>query len=422
MQLYKSIYVRQVATLLTGNGIAQLLSLAAAPFLTRLYGPEAFGALALFVALIAALTPGVCGRYEMAIVVAGNEHDRLAFFFISIWFAVGVSFLMLLILAVAFLPVSNLLQAGVLGNWLWITPAALLVTGVITALRAYGNAVKDYRALSNSAITQTTTNGLLAILLGYTFGLADGQLYAAVGALVVTGICLLFVYRKVFSTSYWRWDRSKWLLALQHKDYPVFNAPTNILNGIMTGLPVFFLAKHYSAEVVGYYALLVRVGVSPLSFISDAVSRVNLKKTSELLAQGEDPIPHLKRITTALLLIAALPSVALMATAPALFSWAFGENWREAGALLVILMPALAVQFVVSTLSLSFVAAGRLRLQAIWQVFSFAVTISVFSWAAGWDVNRFFLAFMLKDVGLYLLYYVMIFYALKNPIDARGRA
>lgn len=415
VQLRQSLYLRQVATLLSGSVLAQLISLLAAPLLTRLYSPEAFGALAFFVAIVATLAPGVGGRYEVAVVVA-TELERRNFFFIAVWLTAALCLLFLLVLSALFASLSDWVSTSSLGNWLLLAPLALFVTGASAALRSWANAIKDYRSLSYSAVVQTTSVTVLALALGAAGQLENGLLFANLTGLVLTCAYLTYEFRDLARDGDWRWDRHKWALALRYKDYPLFNATANILNGVMTGLPVFFLAGHFSEAVVGYYALLVRVGVVPLSFIAEAVSRVNLKKISELLQAEQDTMPYLCRITLSLLAVATFPSALLMLFAPQLFAWVFGATWGQAGELLVILMPALAVQFVVSTLSLSFVAAGHLRMQAAWQVLSLLTSLAVFAWAGSvGDIERFFWAYMIKDVVLYVLYYAMLVYALRHP-------
>jgi O-antigen/teichoic acid export membrane protein len=403
-------------TLMTGNVLAQLVSILAAPFLTRLYTPDAFGILAQFVTIVAVLAPGVGGRYEVAVVVA-NASERRAFFFIAIWIMAFVCLLFLLMLVVAFVAFPSSLNAGALGKWLWLAPIALFLTGVIAALRSWANAVKDYRQLSYVAVVQAASVTFIAIGIGVADRLSDGLLLANVFGLVLTCLYLIYIYFDCFRDYDWRWDQRKWKLALRYKDYPLFNAPTNILNGLMTGVPVFFLAQNFPEAVVGYYALMVRVGVAPLSFIAAAVSEVNVKKIAEMLQTGQNPMPYLRRVTLYLLAVALPPTVLLISSAPPLFSWVFGETWRQAGVLLAILMPALAVKFVVSPLSLSFVAAGHLRLQAAWQVTSLLVTLAVFTWAVRTvDIEGFFWAYMIKDVILYGLYFAMLIFALRNPV------
>jgi O-antigen/teichoic acid export membrane protein len=411
----QSTYARNVLTLMSGNLLAQLITLLAAPLLTRIYAPETFGALTLFVTVVAVLVPGIGGRYEVAVVVA-NARERRDLLFISLWLMLLLSLIFLLVLAVAFNLMSSLLNASLLGNWLWMTPLALLLTGVIAALRSWANAVKNYRQMSFAAVVQACSVTLLSIGIGGSRLLNDGLMFANVVALVLTCAYLAYVFRDLFSNGGWRWDRDKWKLALRYKDYPLFNAPSSILNGLMSGLPVVFLARYFPEAVVGYYALMVRVGVAPLSFIAVAVSDANAKKVAEVLQAGQDPMPHLRRVTLVLLAVAVPPSVLLVFNAPLLFSWFFGETWRQAGELLAILMPALAVQFVVSPLSLSFLAAGHLRLQTAWQVLSLLATLAVFTWAGRTgDVEQFFWAFMIKDVALYGLYYTMLVFALRHP-------
>jgi O-antigen/teichoic acid export membrane protein len=218
--------------------------------------------------------------------------------------------------------------------------------------------------------------------------------------------------------NHWRWDRRKWELAWRHKDFPLFNAPTNILNGLMTSLPVFFLARHFPEAVLGHYALMARVGVAPLSFVAAAVSDVNVKRVSELLQTGQDPMPYLRRISLLLLAVAVPPAASLVSSAPQLFSLVFGEQWRQSGVMLSILMPAIAVQFVVSPLSMSLLAAGRMRLLSAWQVLALLVTVAVLAWSGrSGDIEGLLWALMIKDVALYGLYYAMIVFALRHPVQ-----
>lgn len=52
-RLTKSKFVRNVAIVATGTAGAQAITMAFAPIITRLYGPEAFGLLGTFMAILA---------------------------------------------------------------------------------------------------------------------------------------------------------------------------------------------------------------------------------------------------------------------------------------------------------------------------------------------------------------------------------
>ena len=87
--------------------------------------------------------------------------------------------------------------------------------------------------------------------------------------------------------------------------------------------------------------------------------------------------PYLLKVTFILIAVITPMSVILMQFAPSLVSWIFGDEWELAGIYLQILMPALALRFVVSTLSTTLSATGHNRLGAIWKVTAFVVTFAV---------------------------------------------
>ena len=377
--------------------------------------------LALFVAAVAVVAPGVGGRYEIAAIVAPDRDTKQSLFWLAMWFALAAS-----IAAYLFIVIGPGVDDGytgfrTLGSWVWMLPAAVFFTGAIANLRAWANAENEYSSLSRSMMLQAVVSSGLGIILGLTGFTYNGLLIATNIGLLLTAAILFVHYKALGSNRLWVLDRNKISIAYRYRDYPFFNAPTSMLNALMTSIPIFYIAKHFSAEIVGYYALLIRVGAAPLSFLADAISRVNLKTISEIINEQKSPLHYLKRITGALSVMAVIPTLILVSSGPGIFSFTFGDDWREAGVLLSILMPALAVQFVVSTLSLSIIAAGRLRLLAMWQIFSLLVTVLIFSsLPENVSVRGFFKIYMLKDLFLYSVYFLVLIYALRHPVRMVG--
>ena len=58
---------------MSGSAIGQVLTLAAAPVLTRLYEPEELGVLAVFASILAIGTVAICLRYEVAIPLPDDD-------------------------------------------------------------------------------------------------------------------------------------------------------------------------------------------------------------------------------------------------------------------------------------------------------------------------------------------------------------
>ena len=70
-----SSFAANVLKLVTGTTFAQVIIVLASPLLTRLYGPEAFGFLALFTSITSIIGVIACMRYEMAIMLPKTDEE-----------------------------------------------------------------------------------------------------------------------------------------------------------------------------------------------------------------------------------------------------------------------------------------------------------------------------------------------------------
>jgi O-antigen/teichoic acid export membrane protein len=412
----QSQYARHVGTLAAGALGAQVITIAASPVLSRLYRPADFGAFALFVAVISSLSPAACGGYELAVVVAKDKQKGKTLLPLAIWAAAGTSLFLLAVLLFQFKHVQLLLHANSLGLWLFLTPVALFLTGSVAALRSYGNSEKDYKSLGRQSIYQAFAGAVFGVSLGW-YGLKVSGLIA--GLLLGLGCgsaYLVWRQRSQFREIDWRLNGAMLGRARRYSEFPRLNASTSLLDGITLALPVFFLSRFFPEAVVGYFALLTRVAQAPLGFISRAVAQVHLRRVAEIVHSGGDGVAYLRKITLALTALVAVPTLILMTSAPALFSFVFGEQWYEAGRLLVILMPALALKFVVSTVSGVFAATGNLRLGALWRTCAFITTLAMFViLGPRLDVTEMFVAMTVTDLLLYAFYYYLIRQAVATP-------
>jgi O-antigen/teichoic acid export membrane protein len=161
---------------------------------------------------------------------------------------------------------------------------------------------------------------------------------------------------------------------------------------------------------------MMRIAQAPLALIGGAITQVHLRHLSELVRSGTPALGYLIRIALLLVSLVVVPTLILVIWAPALFEFGFGAPWRHAGELLAILMPSIAVQFVVSTLSPACGATGHNRLGAIWKLIAFVVTLGAL-WSVPHDTSGRRIAFALAfaNLGLYALYFVMICHAVKHP-------
>jgi O-antigen/teichoic acid export membrane protein len=415
-RIKKSEFARHVRILATGTLLAQVISLAASPFLTRLYGAESYAVLALFSAIVGTIAPAAAFCYDTAVVIAKEEKDGDGLLVLSIWAAGAISLLMLLVFTLGQQPLKAFLSAGSLGLWWLLLPFSLFLTAAVTAFKYYANRHKRYDLISQVLVAQALFGSALSISLGVAGLEADGLLISAILSTVFGTILLAYSCRKKLQHLHWRPSRITWDLAKRYRQFPIYGASTTFLDGITAALPVLMLTKFFSLAVVGQFALGLRVFSTPLAFVATSVSQVHLRKAAELAHSGPVTLPrYTLKLSFLLLLISGVPSIALYFFIPTLFAFVFGEVWRAAGEILVVLLPALVIKFVASSVSGVFSATGHLNLLAMWKAFGLLVTFLGLSRAVRHDdVLLFFYALMAIDLFLYVLLFAAIMYAVKH--------
>src|SRR5699024_12287359 len=93
-------FVRNVVIMASGTAAAQAISLALTPIITRLYGPEAYGLMGVFMAIIQTIAPVAALTYPIAVVLPKRDEDAKGlmklYWYISIGLAAAAGILLLL--------------------------------------------------------------------------------------------------------------------------------------------------------------------------------------------------------------------------------------------------------------------------------------------------------------------------------------
>jgi len=409
-------FVRNVGILATGSFIAQVIILVSAPLLTRLYGPSGFAVFTLFMAFISTLSPGVSGRYEVAILTVKTNEESLRALTVSMVTAMVFCCLLFCVLLAGLDYWIKLLNAQTLGYSLLLVPLGLFFLSLVVIMRYYANSKKDYKNISFVLIGQAIVTTFFSIIFGLAKMEKSGLIISLLVGYIFGALFLFYLYKddilKLHISSMQPYKN----LAIEYKDLPLYNASTGVLNGITLSLAVFFLTKHYPPEVVGFYGLLSRVANSPLKVISQAVSQVHIKRVADLMIHKKPIKPYLVKAALLLIGVVFIPCVISLFFAPSLFALTFGQEWREAGVLLSILTPAIGIRFVVSTLSPVFASTGNNHLGALWRIFALGVGLSVyFTFSGNLETHQLFQIIMIMDIILYLIHFGLIWKAAGQP-------
>lgn len=360
---------RNVLTLMTGTGLAQLIPLAVMPVLARIYTPEQFGVFALFVAVVSPLSVISTGRYELAIMLPRKGGDATNLAALSVVISLLVSAVLFACMCAFNRPISNALGNQAMSTWLYLVPLAVLLNGIYANLNYWSNRHKLYFLMAHRRVLQSGGTATVQLGLGLMRAGAGGLVIGLIsGQTLAIGLMANMMHRHC--PRYWRAidARKMWALAKRYKSCPQFLVPAHALGALATQLPAIFINTTFGLSAAGFFMLAERVVALPLSLISASIGDVFRQEIAERFHAGENCRRQFLSTLRKLTAIATPPFLILLFCAPALFAIVFGERWRIAGEYAQLMCPMFYLRFISNPLSLVAIVAQRNRFEFLWQV------------------------------------------------------
>jgi len=351
-----------VLTLLSGVAVAQVLTYAARPVVTRLYGPEEFGVLTVFIALLGLITAGGTGHYEDALMLPSRRADAARLLAL----ALAASLLSAVVVGVL-LPFRSLLAAALGGEGLAATllllPAAGFAAAAAQAVETWHTRFDRYRVVSSGRISQGVVTTAIQIAGGVVgagaVGLAAGAAAGFAALLVPTGYVLLrkdgAVLRAVL-----RRPAELAVAARRYRRFPTYTAPAALLNVLAGRVPVFGLAAAFGTGPTGLFGLAFATLAVPVGMVTAAVGQVFFVRAAEAHRHGQLG-PLTRSVHSRLAALATYPVLAAAVAGPALFALVFGAEWADAGRYARALAPWLLLSSVAPPLGRIFDVLERQR-------------------------------------------------------------
>lgn len=346
-EILRNKYLGNVFSLASGTVFAQLITILVSPVVSRLYGPNDFGAFAFYASVISALGLVVTLRYEMAINLPSEQKGKSEIAVLSLIVAAIFCFGLLVVVFI----VDGAGYVDKLSNsrkiWWYILPALVFLIGCSNVAQHWFISLRLYKTIAWGKILYSASNNLVILALGFwgakKWGLFAGyllglSLYVAYFIFQAFGknkaFHLQVNYRKLL---YW---------AKYYRVLPLANTPQALTENFQFNGLIYLLKIFYDSSIVGWYSYAMRILQAPMWLIGGAISQVLYKDASEQKALGSD-INRLVVRTIKLALLIAIPfALVLIIFAPTAFSVIFGERWRETGEYARILAPWLCADFI----------------------------------------------------------------------------
>ena len=369
------LFLKAVAILISGTGLAALTMAMTLPIITRLYRPEDFGAYALFISLLSILSVSICLRFDIAIPLPEEDIEAQKLLALSLISALVLSIALLLLLVAVPSEIIGILVPSVVQPFLWILPIAVFCVGSVNALQYWFIRAKVFSLISYTRATQALLASLLQIGVGLAYphplGLVSGLTLASMVSATVLGY---FIYT---STTFSLAAITPTQLAKafrRHKQFPTYSTLEALFNTAANQLPIVIIAAVAEQAEAGFLILSITIMQAPMGVLGTAISQAYVSR-----APDESRAGTLDKFTAgilgALMRIGVGPILFGGVLAPLLAGSVFGQGWQRAGELMCWMTPWFIAQFLASPISMALHVQRRQDLAFALQALGFILRV-----------------------------------------------
>lgn len=401
-KLVNTEFGNNVLVLLTGTGIAQIIPIAISPILTRIYAPDDFGLLGLYVACSTILSVFSSGRYDLAIIEPKFHIDAKRLVVISIILSVLFSCFLFLLVLLFNDSITNLLKNESISNWLYLLPISVFVLSCYSVFSFWLNRNKNYKAMSVNRIISSTLTSIISLLFGFLNLIHGGLIFGLFFGQIITTYLL---FRNNTDRSFEFNSKKSFVLIKKYIHYPKFLLPSTFAGEIASNIPVILISIWYSSSITGFFSLANRVIAMPFSIIGNAIGEVYRQKAAEEYNDFGNCKVLFTGTLKKLVFLSLFPFCFLFFWGEYLFSLVFGDEWKIAGIISESLSFLVFFQLISTPLSYTITFNKSQKLDLYLQIFR--VIFSIISLYVGFKYfNDYIISIKLYSLT-YSLYYVL---------------
>lgn len=407
--------LRNILTVASGTAGAQALTMAFMPLITRLYGPEAYGVLGMFMGLVMMLVPVAALTYPIAIVLPKRDADARGLVRLSLAVAVLIALLCAALLAGFGTTLVERMSIEEIAPYLMLLPLVMLAGAALEITQQWLIRTQRFSLTARVAVLHSLLhNGIRAL---------GGLIHAVPTMLVLTSalgpalhaLLLLIGIRRAPAPDPERRmaaepAASGLALARRHQDFPLFRAPQMLINTISQNLPTLVLAAFFGAAAAGFFTLCKQALSMPTQLIGKSVADVYYPKLAQAIQRREPITAMLAKATAGLALVGLLPFALVFVAGPWLFALVFGPAWATAGEFARWLALAEYTIFVTRPCTVAVPALALQRLFLVFELFSTGLRIGALLLGALLleEARLTVIAFSLASILIYLSLIVIV--------------
>ncbi len=361
-EIVSSSFVRAVATLSTGQAVAAVIPILAAPILGRLYPPSDYGVLGVYMAIANVLAVFSTFQLQQAIIAERFERRAIALVQVCRWMAVPVA------LAAAGLAAGLVWWMGDQPAyvdarfWMLFLPVSVMVAATTQGIAVLANRGRRYGFLARIQVIAVTVTVATSITLGFMGWGVHGLLSGYFAGQSVSLLVHLWLYRRMVARPPRVGAAGVFALVRRHRDFATYSLPSELLLTVNLQMPVFALTSFGATALLGSFVRARQLISLPLTLLGSSISQVFQQHAAEEYRRTGSCRRLYERTFFALIGIGLAPTAVLIVFGPDLFRLFLGPNWGQAGEVTRILAPMMLLRLGTSPLTRIFSFTGNQKL------------------------------------------------------------
>lgn len=418
--LFRSNFSRSVTILAGSTAIGQGLAVAASPVITRLYTPEDFGVLAVYMSSLSMIAVIASLRYEVAIPLAEDNNTAANVVALSLATVLITSVFVGLFVWAFGQQLVAWVNTPQLYSHLWLLPLGVLGVGIYQVFNYWAVRIRAFNHIGRTKINQAISLIFIQIIFGLSKLGAIGLLVGYFAGQIAGVATLAGLAWKNDKLAFSKVSFSGMISAAKrYLSFPLLSSWSALSNSAALFLPPLLLAAFYDSQVSGWFTLGLRTIQFPLAFIAQSFSQVYFGEAAKLIKTDCNQLKQLFKKTSITLFVVGIIPFVFSIFSPSIFAIIFGPNWYSAGLYMQRLSAMFLVQFIVSPLSMTLNVLERLDLQIIWDIVRLFLVVSSFLLA---EVNNLSAKDAITLYGLSMLIaYATLFVISWQQINARSK-
>jgi O-antigen/teichoic acid export membrane protein len=413
----ESSFLKHIFIVATGTALAQAIGIVSSPIISRIFDPEHFGGLALYVTVSSLLITISSLGYESAAVLPKENKDAANIVALSTF----ISFIIFLIILSLVLLTKDLVldKLEIKKNdqvYYYFIPVLVLINSIANSFVYWNNRLTHFKVNSYYRISQSLSIAVLSIFFGWFNFFSNGLIVSfLIGNVLFSTLFILYTCNKSFLGD-WEISRTHMLIqAKRYIEFPKVYLVLNFFDSLRENVFVFMIGSYYSLAILGAYSFALRIVRMPLNLISSSVSQVAYQKISKIKNDHGNVSNFLYKLILMLAALSLPIALTFVFFGPELFAFIFGQQWEVTGQYTKILSVWLCANFVSSPISTIPLIFGKPKFSFYYTLAFNIIGILVF-YGSSVLTKDFEVSLLLTSIAsaIYLVFYIVQIVRLVN--------